>query len=123
MAAFDVRDDAFAAGASGAGAVAGQRAMGRELNETAGRLMGAARSAARTLEMETRALAAMGDALTSSLGQRLDAAVELLAAVKGRIIVTGMGKSGHIGQKTAATFSSSGVTIPRSPCEASDGWT
>src|SRR6202163_3909690 len=45
--------------------------------------------------------------------QRLDArfeqAVELLLECKGRVVVTGMGKSGLIGRKIAATFSSTGT--------------
>ncbi len=100
----------------------GDGAQRRDLDQNTSRLMGAARSAARTLDIESRALAALGDALATDLGQRLDAAVELLAAVKGRIIVTGMGKSGHIGQKTAATFSSTGSPAYFvHPSEASHG--
>jgi arabinose-5-phosphate isomerase len=49
----------------------------------------------------------------ASLGERLDvrfaAAVELLLRVRGRVIVTGIGKSGLIGQKIAATLSSTGT--------------
>lgn len=46
--------------------------------------------------------------LAGSLGDSFSAAVDLLQAVKGRIIVTGMGKSGHIANKIAATLSSTG---------------
>jgi len=48
-------------------------------------------------------------ALADRLDHRFDAAVELLLKAKGRVIVTGMGKSGLIGQKIAATFSSTGT--------------
>ena len=47
-------------------------------------------------------------ALTQHIGAQFEAACELLFSCKGRIIVTGMGKSGHIGKKIAATLSSTG---------------
>lgn len=61
-----------------------------------------------------------------NLAQRIDEhfenACELLLACKGRIIVTGMGKSGHIGSKIAATFSSTGTpAFFMHPGEASHG--
>jgi len=46
--------------------------------------------------------------LTQRIDARFDKACELLLACKGRIVVTGMGKSGHIAKKIAATFSSTG---------------
>lgn len=46
--------------------------------------------------------------LTQRIDQRFETACELLLACKGRIVVTGMGKSGHIGKKIAATLSSTG---------------
>ncbi len=48
-------------------------------------------------------------ALAARLDHHFDAAVELLLKAKGRVIVTGMGKSGLIGQKIAATLSSTGT--------------
>lgn len=54
---------------------------------------------------EAKAVAALAD----RIDHRFDAAVELLLKVKGRVIVTGMGKSGLIGQKIAATLSSTGT--------------
>jgi arabinose-5-phosphate isomerase len=65
-----------------------------------------------SLETARRVLRIEAEALTELL-QRLDArfeqAVELLFACKGRAVVTGMGKSGLIGRKIAATFSSTGT--------------
>ena len=61
------------------------------------------------------------------LGHALDAtgfgrAVGLLAAAKGRVIVTGMGKSGHVARKIAATFASTGTpALFVHPAEASHG--
>lgn len=46
--------------------------------------------------------------LTQRIDERFEKSCELLLACKGRIIVTGMGKSGHIGKKIAATFASTG---------------
>ena len=47
-------------------------------------------------------------ALSDSLGEKFAAAVAQLAAIKGRVIVTGMGKSGHVARKIAATLASTG---------------
>jgi len=66
-------------------------------------------SALRTLETEAGGIAALVAAIHGALAQPLVAAVELIARSKGRLIVTGMGKSGHIGRKIAATFASTGT--------------
>ncbi len=63
-----------------------------------------AESAQRTIRMEAAAVAA----LEERIGDNFTRACELLLAVRGRIIVTGMGKSGHIGTKIAATLASTG---------------
>lgn len=55
---------------------------------------------------EARAL----DALASSLGQEFETACRLILDAKGKLIVSGLGKSGHIGRKIAATFASTGTT-------------
>lgn len=47
--------------------------------------------------------------LIERLGEPFEKAIDLLYNCKGRVIVTGMGKSGHIGKKIAATFSSTGT--------------
>lgn len=55
---------------------------------------------------EARAL----DALADSLGAEFEKAVRLILDAKGKLIVSGLGKSGHIGRKIAATFASTGTT-------------
>jgi len=60
--------------------------------------------------------------LTQKIGPDFQRACELLLACKGRIVVTGMGKSGHIGKKLASTFSSTGSpAFFMHPGEASHG--
>src|SRR4029077_2148492 len=66
-------------------------------------------SALRTLDTEAGGIAALIAAIRGALGGPLAAAVELMAKSKGRLVVTGMGKSGHIGRKIAATFASTGT--------------
>jgi arabinose-5-phosphate isomerase len=66
-------------------------------------------SALRTLEAEAGGVAALAAALQADLGQHFVAAVELLRNARGRVIVTGLGKSGHIARKIAATFASTGT--------------
>jgi len=55
---------------------------------------------------EARAL----DALAGTLGAEFEAACRLILDAKGKLIVAGLGKSGHIGRKIAATFASTGTT-------------
>lgn len=60
--------------------------------------------------------------LKNSLDGNLSKALDLLQDCKGRVIVTGMGKSGHIARKMAATFASTGtVAFFVHPAEASHG--
>ncbi|WP_438273271.1 KpsF/GutQ family sugar-phosphate isomerase [Tropicimonas marinistellae] len=67
---------------------------------------------------EARAL----DALAENLDDRFDAAVEMILAATGRVIVSGIGKSGHIGRKVAATLASTGTPAHFvHPAEASHG--
>lgn len=47
--------------------------------------------------------------LASSLDERFEAAISLILATEGRVIVTGMGKSGHIGRKVSATLAATGT--------------
>ncbi len=47
-------------------------------------------------------------ALADSLGELFESAVKTIADTKGRLIVSGVGKSGHVGRKMAATFASTG---------------
>ena len=70
------------------------------------------------LNTEGQALLSLSDAL----GPSFSAAVETLSGAKGRVIITGMGKSGHIGRKIAATLSSTGTpALFVHPAEASHG--
>ena len=66
-------------------------------------------SALRTFEAEAGGVAALSAALRDGLAQPFIAAVERIAEARGRLIITGMGKSGHIGRKIAATFASTGT--------------
>src|SRR6202040_4365602 len=57
-----------------------------------------------------------------SLDSRLGRSLDLLGAVKGRVVVTGRGKSGHIARKIAATLASTGTpALFVHPAEASHG--
>src|SRR5215207_1713072 len=79
-------------------------------------------SALRTLETERDGLTILMDAIGNGLGPVFTAAVETLAVAKGRVIVTGMGKSGHVGRKITATFASTGTPAHYvHPAEASHG--
>lgn len=74
--------------------------------------------AKRTINMEIEAVRAMETSFDNNLSKALD----LLENITGRIIVTGMGKSGHIGTKVAATFASTGTpAFFVHPAEASHG--
>ncbi|TSA21409.1 MAG: KpsF/GutQ family sugar-phosphate isomerase [Betaproteobacteria bacterium] len=72
----------------------------------------------RTLEIEAEALTA----LAARLGPELVTAVHAVLACKGRVVVSGMGKSGHIGGKIAASLASTGTpAFFVHPGEASHG--
>ena len=72
-------------------------------------LNAAVHSALRTLEAEGSGIAAIEAALRSDLGEAFARAADVIRNAKGRLIVTGLGKSGHIGRKIAATFASTGT--------------
>jgi arabinose-5-phosphate isomerase len=75
-------------------------------------------SARRVLELESAGI----NALMRSLDDRFANALDLLAAASGRVIVTGMGKSGHVARKLAATLASTGTpAMFVHPAEASHG--
>src|ERR687889_2721542 len=79
-------------------------------------------SAIRTLSTERDGLTALVDALAGGLGEALAAAIDRIAAARGRVIVSGMGKSGHVARKIAATFASTGTPAHYvHPAEASHG--
>src|SRR5215211_1357532 len=69
----------------------------------------AVQSALRTLDAEASGIAAITAALQSDFGGRFGEASKLILSAKGRLIVTGLGKSGHIARKIAATFASTGT--------------
>ncbi|HYM31254.1 MAG TPA: KpsF/GutQ family sugar-phosphate isomerase [Candidatus Cybelea sp.] len=74
--------------------------------------------ARRVLRLEIEGLKALSDQLDASFA----AAVDALAAVTGRVVVSGMGKSGHIARKIAATLASTGTpAVFVHPAEASHG--
>jgi arabinose-5-phosphate isomerase len=66
-------------------------------------------SALRTLDTEREGVAALAAAMCDGLGAPFVAAVETVRSARGRVIVTGMGKSGHVGRKIAATLASTGT--------------
>jgi arabinose-5-phosphate isomerase len=66
-------------------------------------------SAVRTLETEREGVVALAAAISDGLGADFVAAVETIRRARGRVIVTGMGKSGHVGRKIAATLASTGT--------------
>ena len=79
---------------------------------------GYATSARRTIKLESEAVAA----LEARIGIDFERACELLMKTRGRVIVTGMGKSGHIARKIAATLASTGTpAFFVHPGEASHG--
>jgi arabinose-5-phosphate isomerase len=69
----------------------------------------AVESALRTLEVGSQGIAATATALKGSLGPAFAGAVELIRKARGRVIVTGLGKSGHVARKIAATLASTGT--------------
>lgn len=74
--------------------------------------------ARRVIQTEGAALSALADSLDDSFAQALD----LILSAKGRVIVSGMGKSGHVARKIAATFASTGTPAHFvHPAEASHG--
>ncbi len=66
-------------------------------------------SALRTFDTESDGLAALAAAMSDGLGAPFVAAVDTIRGARGRVIVTGMGKSGHVARKTAATLASTGT--------------
>lgn len=75
-------------------------------------------TALRVIRTEAEGLAQLAD----SLGDSFDRAVEAILVARGRVIVSGMGKSGHVGRKIAATLASTGTPAQFvHPAEASHG--
>ena len=79
-------------------------------------------SANRTLQTERDGLEALQQAFEGAMAEPFAHAVETIAGIGGRVIVTGMGKSGHIGSKIAATLASTGTpAFFVHPAEANHG--
>ncbi len=74
------------------------------------------------VRVEAEALRALADRIAGAMGDDFDRAVELLYCCAGRVVVTGMGKSGIIARKVAATLSSTGTpALYLHPAEALHG--
>jgi arabinose-5-phosphate isomerase len=79
-------------------------------------------SALRTLDLESEGIAQLRAALAGPMARAFGAALRVLRNARGRVVVTGIGKSGHVGQKMAATFASTGrPAFFVHPTEASHG--
>ena len=80
------------------------------------------RRALSVLTTEAAAIAAVGSRLNEALGQAMVDAVQIILSAPGRVVVTGIGKSGHVGRKLAATLASTGTpAFFVHPAEASHG--
>jgi len=96
--------------------------MAKPKRDTARQPAAPIESALRTLDLEAGGLTALAAAIRGDLGRSFVAAVELMHGARGRVIVTGMGKSGHVARKIAATFASTGTpAFFVHPSEASHG--
>lgn len=79
-------------------------------------------SALRTVEAEIEGLKALNTALRDGLREPFEAALATITAATGRVVVTGMGKSGHVARKIASTLASTGApAFFLHPAEASHG--
>lgn len=79
-------------------------------------------SAQRTLQLETEGLKNLSNSLENELAEDFSKAAEIIRSASGRVIITGMGKSGHVAQKVAATMASTGTPAYFvHPSEASHG--
>lgn len=79
-------------------------------------------AAIRTIETEQSGMSALAEALADGLAEPFGRAVETITGIGGRVIVTGVGKSGHVGSKIAATLASTGTpAFFVHPAEANHG--
>lgn len=82
----------------------------------------ALQSALRTIASETEALTHLARSFAGDLGDAFSKCIERIAASRGRVVVSGMGKSGLVGRKIAATLSSTGTpALFLHPGDASHG--
>jgi arabinose-5-phosphate isomerase len=80
------------------------------------------RRALSVLTTEAAAISAVGSRLSAAAGQPMVDAVQIVLSAPGRVVVTGIGKSGHVGRKLAATLASTGTpAFFVHPAEASHG--
>jgi len=79
------------------------------MTASSGKADDAVQSALRTLETGSQGIAALASALQGALGAAFAESVDLIRQAKGRVIVTGLGKSGHVARKFAATLASTGT--------------
>ena len=80
------------------------------------------RRALSVLTTEAAAISAVGSRLSDAAGQPMVDAVQIVLSASGRVVVTGIGKSGHVGRKLAATLASTGTpAFFVHPAEASHG--
>ena len=80
------------------------------------------RRALSVLTTEAAAISAVGSRLSDAAGQPMVEAVQIVLSASGRVVVTGIGKSGHVGRKLAATLASTGTpAFFVHPAEASHG--
>ena len=80
------------------------------------------KSARRTLEIEIAGLSGLAAAFDGQLGIGFCEAIDLIRSTDGRVILTGLGKSGHIARKIASTLASTGTpSMYMHPVEASHG--
>ncbi|MEO5669786.1 MAG: KpsF/GutQ family sugar-phosphate isomerase [Ramlibacter sp.] len=90
----------------------------RQIKEAAFDAAHALRLAQETFDIEAAAVLGLKDRINGAFAQ----AVELVLGMRGRVVVMGMGKSGHIGRKIAATLASTGTpAMFVHPAEASHG--
>jgi arabinose-5-phosphate isomerase len=100
------------------------RALARDTKSTVAERdpAGVTGSAERTMRAGINALTELHESLGGSLGDAFLQAVRMISETRGRVIVTGIGKSGHIASKIAATLASTGTTaFFVHPSEASHG--
>ncbi|MGH9650671.1 MAG: SIS domain-containing protein, partial [Terriglobales bacterium] len=80
------------------------------------------RTGENVVRIEAAALGALADRIAGPMAQAFERAVELLHACSGRVVVTGLGKSGIVARKIAATLSSTGTpALFLHPAEAVHG--
>jgi len=111
-----------AADPAASGRAADPAASGRALEPAASGRAGDLDAAIRVLSVESDGIQALRTALAGPLGEAFVAALDLLGGVTGRVVVSGMGKSGHIARKLASTLASTGTpALYVHPGEASHG--